>query len=195
MVILTSRRNNGYLSLLPMEPLVLRPDLSQQSRRFTTMEFLKELSSIHPYLPHVFTASIVIALYILCGVITSFGSSVVRAIEAWQAPKMPPKPPQPPAPPPLPKTRSDVLIALIAERAALTEQIGTRLTTTWEDEQLQTLNTQISALLDKEEWEVTPRPSRACLGRAFLFYESMSITLQLRNLHQDRILESRYMIH
>jgi len=109
------------------------------------MEFLKELSSIHPYLPHVFIASIVIALYILCEVIKSFFSSVVRAIEAWQAPNMPPKPPDPP---PAPKNRHDVLLALIAERDKLKLSM-VPIDRQWQRDTLERLSGQIDGLLKK----------------------------------------------
>lgn len=155
MVILTSRRNNGYLSLLPMEPLVLHPDLSQQSRCLIAMEFLKELSAIHPYLPHCFFASVLIAMIIVGNILTSL-------VEAWQAPKMPPKPP---APPPPEKNRYDVLIALIEERRVLKSTILAG-GMTWQIEQLEKLDEQISSILEKTKW-LRARPEHVSGG---LFY-------------------------
>lgn len=139
MVILTSRRNNGYLSLSKVT-VIRDPDLSQQSRCLTIMEFLKELSNIHPYLPHCFFASILIAMFIV-------GNTLKSLAEAWQAPKMPPKPPAPPLPP---KNRHDVLLALIAERQSLKMNMVFS-SVSWQREQLQKLDEQIGCLLKKAE--------------------------------------------
>lgn len=130
------------------------------------MEFLKELAEIHRYLPHFFIASFVIAIIFVGQIIISLFSSIVDMVKAWQAPKMPVVPP---GPPPTPKTRLDILHALIAERNDFSHQIGTRPTHVWEDQRLRTLNAEIEAML--QEGKKWLSPVRACLGRV-LFYKN-----------------------